>query len=139
MNAPWAIVLDAAWMGLLLLVGQILRVKVRAVQLLYLPSAVTAGILGLVLGPQVLDVIPFSEHLGSYAWLLVVLLFASFPYSTPPVSSVRDVMRRAGNTFFFNMGAEVGLFAAALLLGGIVLPLVVPGIEESFPLLLPAG
>src|SRR5690606_25141137 len=42
-------------------------------------------------------------------------------------------------TFFFNMGAEVGLFAAALVLGGILVPLVMPNIEASFPLLLPAG
>ncbi len=139
MSGPWAMLLDAAWMALLLLVGQLLRTHLRVFQFLYLPSAVTAGLLGLVLGPQVLGWIPFSDDIASYAWLLVVLLFASFPFSTPPVRSPRDIMRRAGPTFFFNMSAEVGLFSAALVLGGIAVPLFFPSVEASFPLLLPAG
>ena len=41
-----------------LLVGKIIRVKVRWVQRLFLPSSIVGGVILLVLGPQVLGRIP---------------------------------------------------------------------------------
>lgn len=133
-----AIVEDVGWMALLLLIGQLLRAKVRVVQALYLPVSIVAGILGLVLGPQVLGWIPFSELLPKYAWVLVTVLFATFPFSTPAVGSAREVMRRAGTTFCFNFGGEVAVFAVALAVGLWVLPLF-GDLSESFAILMPAG
>ena len=41
-----------------LLVGKIIRVKVRWVQRLFLPSTIVGGVILLVLGPQVLGRVP---------------------------------------------------------------------------------
>lgn len=139
MSGAWALLGDMCWMGLLLLIGQLLRAKLRPVQALHLPASVIAGALGLLAGPQVLDLIPFSASIGEYAWLLVVLLFASIVFSTPPVGSVRAVMNRAGGTFLFNMSAEIGLFAFAILAGLTLLPALFPEVESSFAVLMPAG
>jgi glutamate:Na+ symporter, ESS family len=133
------LLLDAGWMGLLLLAGQWVRARSRLAQALCLPSAVIAGLLGLLLGPQVAGVLPLSAGAAEYAWLLVIVLFASLPFSSPPVRSPREVLRRAGGTFCFNLGAEIALFGAAMVVGGAVLALFFPAVSESFALLLPAG
>ena len=61
-SVGFAVVLLAAVM----LLGKYLRVKVPAVQKLLLPSAIVAGFLGLILGPQVLG--KLGEPLG-WEWL----------------------------------------------------------------------
>jgi ESS family glutamate:Na+ symporter len=58
-------VLDFGLMSVLLVVGHLLRSRVRVLQDLYLPSAMIAGVLGLVGGPQVLDVLPFQRLGGT--------------------------------------------------------------------------
>lgn len=61
-SVGFAVVLLAAVM----LLGKYLRVKVPAIQKLLLPSAIVAGFLGLILGPQVLG--KLGEPLG-WEWL----------------------------------------------------------------------
>lgn len=61
-SVGFAVVLLAAVM----LLGKYLRVKVPAIQKLLLPSAIVAGFLGLILGPQVLG--KLGEPLG-WGWL----------------------------------------------------------------------
>lgn len=133
------LLLDAGWMGLLLLAGGWIRSRSRLAQALCLPAAVIAGLLGLLLGPQVAGLLPLSAGAADYAWLLVIVLFASLPFSSPPIRSPREVLRRAGGTFCFNLGAEVALFGAAMVIGGAALALFFPALSQSFALLLPAG
>ena len=103
---PWDMLLDFCWMALLLCVAKVLRANLRVFQGLYLPSSVVAGLLGFLLGSQVLDVIPFSSQIQTYAWLLVVVLFATFPFSAPRVETPKRIVSKAGSMFCFNMGAE---------------------------------
>nr|WP_275902120.1 sodium:glutamate symporter [Brevibacterium zhoupengii] len=60
----------------MLVVGTILRAKVRVIQSMMIPAGVIAGALGLILGPNVLGWLPFSDQLGTYTSLLIVLVFA---------------------------------------------------------------
>lgn len=69
------LLLDAGWMGLLLLAGQLIRARSRTAQALYLPASVIAGLLGLLLGPQVAGLIPLSSGASGYAGFLVIVLF----------------------------------------------------------------
>lgn len=74
------VIKDFAWVGLLLLVGSYLRAKVKIFQTLYIPTAVIAGFLGLLLGPQVLGQfcpvhIQWSESITQYATPLLAILF----------------------------------------------------------------
>ena len=48
---------DFAFMSLLLIVAQFLRAKIKFLQMFYIPASVLAGIMGLVLGPQFLNII----------------------------------------------------------------------------------
>lgn len=50
--SPWSLLSDAGLIAALLLVGTLLRARVRLFQRLMLPSSVMAGFLGLALGPE---------------------------------------------------------------------------------------
>ena len=66
---------DFCFMSLLLVIAQFMRAKIKFLQMFYIPASLVAGILGLLLGPQFLDLIPWSGQIGSYAYMLVCVLF----------------------------------------------------------------
>ena len=74
------LLLDLGLVGALLLLGVLLRAKIRALQWLMLPAPVIAGIIGFLLGPNVLGLwtwsLPFSEYVGSYTTMLIAVVFA---------------------------------------------------------------
>lgn len=74
--SPWSLLSDAGLIAALLLVGTLLRAHVRLFQRLMLPSSVMAGFLGLALGPEGAGLLPFSDQLGTYASVLIVVVFA---------------------------------------------------------------
>ena len=43
---------DFAFMSLLLIIAQFLRSRIKFLQMFYIPASVLAGLMGLVLGPQ---------------------------------------------------------------------------------------
>lgn len=67
--------IDFALASLLILVGQLLRSKLAIFQRFFIPASVLAGFMGLALGPNVLNILPFSDSIGSYAGLLIILVF----------------------------------------------------------------
>ena len=75
----WTLFVDFSLMAGLLLLGQFLRAKVKLFQKLLLPASLIAGFIGLVLGPNGYKILPFSSSLGTYASILIVLIFAAMP------------------------------------------------------------
>lgn len=67
--------MDFAIASSLILVGQLLRAKVSFFQRFFIPSSMIAGFLGLLLGGQGLIILPFSESIGSYAGVLIIIIF----------------------------------------------------------------
>ncbi len=138
-GAPLAILKDFGFMAVLLFIGKVVRAKIPFFQNFFIPASVIAGFLGLVLGPQVLNVLPFSTVMGSYAWLLVVVLFATFPIGQKKLESKKVIIDKAGSTFLYNLFAEVAQFAIAAVLGLSVMKLLWPQLHEGFAWMLPAG
>lgn len=73
---------DFAFISLLLLVSFILRNRVRFLQRYFIPGALIAGFLGMLLGPEVLGkvspiYIPFTSSLSQWAGVLVVVVCAT--------------------------------------------------------------
>lgn len=145
---PYAMLMDFAIMSVLLFVSQIIRAKVKLVQDLYLPTALIAGFLGLFLGRGTLEyllpalapyALPFSGEISAYAYMLVVVLFASLYLGKSEKQSPRQVMNEVGDTFTLNMAAEFGGFGVALLIGGGLLMLFMPELSSTFAILQPAG
>ncbi|NLG86734.1 MAG: sodium:glutamate symporter [Firmicutes bacterium] len=81
----WTVFVDFALMGGLLVVGQFLRSKIKLFQDLLLPAALIAGILAWVLGPNGVNLLPFSGSVGTYSSILIILVFASMPIGDKPV------------------------------------------------------
>ena len=71
----YSFVMDFAFMSLLLVAAQFLRAKIKFLQTFYIPAPVIAGVLGLILGPQILNWIPWSAKIGSYALISIIEVF----------------------------------------------------------------
>lgn len=63
---PYTLLTDVGWISVLLIVGNILRNRLKLLQALLLPAPITAGLLGLLLGDEVLGVIHWSDQVGTY-------------------------------------------------------------------------
>ena len=134
----YSFILDFAYMSLLLVVAQFLRQKIKLFQNFYIPSSVIAGVIGLLCGPQVLNLIPWSDKIGSYAYLLVCILFAGLYLGKKESTSVKEIFRKVGDTFCMNMATEFICFGSALLIGYWLLKLFFPDVFAEFSLLLPS-
>jgi ESS family glutamate:Na+ symporter len=73
----YSLLLDLAFASIFILTGQFLRSKVRFFQSFFIPASLIGGFLGLLLGPNGLEIMPFSNMMGSYSGLLIILVFAS--------------------------------------------------------------
>ena len=135
---PWTLFVDFGLIFALLLAGKFIRVKVKFIQKLFIPPSLIAGFLGLLLGPNGLGWLPFSEHLGTYAGVLIALVFASLPLSSPKFS-FKEVSGRVGPIWAY---AQVGMllqWAIMGLFGLFVLNFIWPELNSAFGIMLPAG
>ncbi len=137
---PYSMLMDFCIMSGLLFVAQILRGKIRFFQNTYIPSAVIAGFLGLLMGPQFLNILPFSDQAGSYPYLLVCVLFAGLFIGKNEKINIKSVINNVGDTFCVNMASEILGFATACFFGGLILKLLFgDGVFNEIALLQPAG
>ena len=87
-QAIWQVMVDAAIMGTLLMLGTLLRSKIKLLQKVLIPPAVIAGVMALLLGPkspiEALRILPLSAQFGTYASVLIVLVFAATPIGDKP-------------------------------------------------------
>ena len=75
------VLVDFAMVSVLLMIGAWLRRKLKFLQLYYIPVSLIAGVLGLVLGPQVLGKVSpvcfsFSGSIGQWAGVLSAIVFS---------------------------------------------------------------
>lgn len=81
MSAIQSVVNDFGTLSILLLIGFFVRKKIKLLQNLYLPAALVAGFIGLLLGPQVLGkftdyCIPLSPTIKSWPGVLTAVVFS---------------------------------------------------------------
>jgi glutamate:Na+ symporter, ESS family len=132
---PYALLTDVGWICLLLLVGKLVRAWVPLFQRLMVPSSMTAGILGVALGPYGLGWIPFSDQLGTYSEILIAAVFAAIPYSD---SFGGRLARGARTMWSYSVAMYVLQWGLALLFAFTVLALFF-NLPVGFGLMLPAG
>lgn len=135
---PWSFFVDMGLIFALLLIGKVLRVKVKLIQKLFIPPSLLAGLLGLAFGPNGLGWLPFSNNLGTYAAVLIALVFGALPLSSPKVS-MKEVSNRVGPMWVY---AQLGMllqWALAGLFGLFVLKLIWPDLNDSFGIMLSTG
>lgn len=132
---PFSLLQDVGWISALMVVGNVLRRKIPFFQTLLIPSPITAGLIGMVLGPHVLGLIGFSDHMGTYTTLLIAVVFAAMPYSMQFTRSVRSGAR---TMWSYSTGMFVGQWAIFILLG-VYFFQPIWGTEDWFGMMLPVG
>ena len=135
---PWVLLTDLGIISALILVGKIIRVKVKLIQQLFIPPSLIAGVLGLALGPNGLGWLPLSGSMGTYAAVLIALVFGALPLSSPKFS-VKEVAGRVGPMWVF---AQLGMllqWALCGLFGLFVLKLIWPELNDAFGVMLSTG
>ena len=133
---PWTLLIDVGIISLLLLLGKLLRSKVRIIQRFFIPPSLLAGITALVLGPEVLGWLPLSSNMGTYAGILIALVFSCIPF-TSQKSQTKGGARvgrmwaysQAGMLLQWALGGALGLWALSRLWP----------VNEAFGLSMPAG
>ena len=129
------LLMDVGLISVLLIVGTFMRRHFRWFRNLLIPAPITAGLLGLLLGPEVLGIMPFSDALGDYSTLLIAVVFASMPYSMSFAS--RDISK-AKNMWSYSAAMFLGQWGIFVLFGVLVLaPLF--GTDDWFGMMLPVG
>lgn len=78
----WDLVTDTGLISLLLALGAFLRAKVGFVQRSFMPASIIAGVLGLILGPNGFEILPFSDFIGAYPGVLIAVVLGALPLST---------------------------------------------------------
>ena len=78
----------------------------------------------MICGSQVLYIISWSDKIGSYAYLLVCILFAGLYLGKKESTSVREIFREVGDSFCIDMETEFVCFSSALFIGTILLKIV---------------
>lgn len=130
---------DICIMSMVFFVAKIIRIKFKIMQRMYVPSAFIAGFLCLFFGKQFLNILPFSDFIGSYSGILITVVFATMFLGSQNRCTFKQMLRQTGNSFFVNFFAEISQFGIFILLGVCVLPLFFKGINVAFGLLAPAG
>ncbi|OFS22452.1 sodium/glutamate symporter [Corynebacterium sp. HMSC04H06] len=134
--SAYSLMLDVGWISLLMVIGNVLRHKVKFIfQDLLLPAPITAGLLGLLLGPEVLGWINFSDALGDYTSLLIAVVFASMAYSMEVGGSMRKGARNMWGFATMMFTGQWGLF----ILLGVFLFMPVFDTPNWFGMMLPVG
>jgi ESS family glutamate:Na+ symporter len=140
------LLIDFGLISLLILGAQVLRTRVRWIQSTYLPTAIIAGLVALACGPTGFDLLPFSRRpdgglqLVSDPAYLISFVFAAIALGQRPTStSPRQLAREVGDTFFYNLGCEVGQYGALLLFGWLMVMVLFPELPPGFGLYLPIG
>lgn len=132
---PFDVVTDIGWVSVLLIIGNLLRRFVPWFQHLLIPAPITAGILGLILGPEGFGLIQFSEYFGDYATILIAVVFGSLPYTMSFDTKVREGAR---TMWAYSVGMYLAQWGVFALLGVLVFSTFF-GMPDWFGIMLPVG
>jgi ESS family glutamate:Na+ symporter len=70
------VMLDFSVLSFLLFIGFLLRYYIPLFQKMMLPASIIGGLVGLILGPQILGLIPYSGTLSQWPGILICVVFA---------------------------------------------------------------
>jgi len=115
MFTPWTLLIDVGIFSILLLLGKLVRTRVKVIQKLFIPPSLIAGFSALVLGPEVLDWLPISSSTGTYASVLIALVFSCLPLTSKKKKGSGSVGKmwafsQSGLLLQWALGGAIGIF-----------------------------
>ena len=139
-----ALMVHLSWLSLLLLVGKLIRARLRFLQRLFLPASILGGFLGLALGPYVLgktglQIMP-AEMLETWAALpgvLINIVFACL-FLGLVIPGPATIWREGGPQFCYGWTVGMGQYLVGI---GLTVLLLTPlfGVPVFFGCLLEIG
>ena len=135
---PWVLLTDLGIISALILVGKFIRVKVKLIQKLFIPPSLIAGVLGLALGPNGLGWLPLSGSMGTYAAVLIALVFGALPLSSPKFSA-KEVAGRVGPMWAYAQLGMLVQWGIMGLFGLFVMKVIWPNLNDAFGIMLSTG
>lgn len=135
--SPWVLFTDIGLISLLLLVGTIIRAKVKFIQQMFLPASIIAGLLALVFGPNGFGLLPFSDQMKVYPAILIAVIFGTLPLLSPRIDW-NAIKTRVGSMWSYSQLAMILMWGGGLLFA---LLLINPfwDVHDGFGLLLASG
>lgn len=139
--AVYTILIDFALAALLIMLGQLIRSRVTFTQKFFIPSSMIAGFIGLILGPHILNILPFSENINSYPGVLIVIVFAAIGingFKIAKGNAKKEVSRIASYGIFRALVGTLEI-CLPLIFSILVISKLSPSINHGFGLLLVSG
>lgn len=135
---PWTLFTDLSLILLLILVGKLIRAKLRFVQSLFIPASLMGGLLGLILGPNGFGILPFSSFISVYPAILIAVVFGALPLSSPKVG-LKTIAKRVGPMWAYSQFGMLFQWGLMGLLGILVFAVIWPELNPAFGVMLPTG
>ena len=134
MFSPWTLLVDVGIISILLLCGKWLRSHDKIIQRLFIPPSLLAGFTALLLGPEVVGWLPISSSTGTYASVLIALVFACLPLTSKRGKGGGGIGRmwaysQAGMLLQWALGGALGMFVFTAFWP----------VDKAFGLSMPAG
>ena len=132
---PWTLFVDIGIISLLLLVGKLMRVKIKWVQKLFIPPSLLAGFIGLACGPHGFDILPLSDQTGTYAGILIAFIFGALPLTS---QKTKGDNKEIGKMWVYSQTGMLLQWAFGGLLGLLILNHIWP-LNPAFGITMPSG
>lgn len=133
----WYILQDLGVISLLLLIGVFLRAKIKMIQSLFIPASILAGALGLALGPNGLNIVPFSPLIGDYPSILIAVIFGAIPIGAAKIQW-KETFGKVRNMWTYSFLMELLIWGGGALFTIVILN-AIWNLSEGFGLILGAG
>ena len=135
---PWDFFIDFGLAAVLLIAGTILRAKVKWIQKLFLPASIIAGFFGLLLGPNGLNILPFSNQISTYPAILIAFIFGAIPLTANAISW-KKMKGRIGSMWAYSQNSMILMWGAGLLFALLFINPFWDQLHAGFGLILAAG
>ena len=132
---PWTLFVDIGIISALLLIGKLMRTRIKLVQKLFIPPSLLAGFIGLAFGPYGLDILPLSNQTGTYAGILIAFIFGALPLTSQKVKGNNGEI---ATMWAYSQGGLLFQWAFGGLLGLLVLNQIWP-LSPGFGITMPSG
>ena len=132
---PWTLFVDIGIVSALLLIGKLMRVRIKLVQKLFIPPSLLAGFIGLILGPYGFDILPLSNQTGTYAGILIAFIFGALPLTSQKSPGKN---RGIANMWAYSQGGMLLQWAFGGFLGLLILNQLWP-LSPGFGITMPSG
>ncbi len=136
MNNTWNFALDFVWLSLFIGIGSVLKARIGFLKKFIIPTSILAGFIGLLLGTQGLNIIPFqSSKFGNLVYHLMAIGFIAL--------SLKERKKKKDSKIFSSGIYIVSTYLVQGIVGFMITLILIntlyPDIFPAFGLLLPLG